>query len=160
LVVVVVVVAVLVLRHTGSSGRVGATGGPSTTTTTSKSTSPSTTTRTTTPLHPPAQVKVQVLNGLLVGSLAGNLSTRLKAFGYVTLSPQNTTVSTATTVIYVAQHGYYREATRLAGRLHVPIRYITRTIPPTAPIPAEVTAQAPDLIVVIGTSLQTEASTV
>jgi hypothetical protein len=158
LVVVVVVVAVLVLRHVGSSTHVGAAPNPSTTTTTTKTGPKPRTTKKVAPLEHPSQLTVQVLNGVQTGSLAGNLSTRVKAFGYQTLAPENTTAVTQTSVIYLAKPGLYREAIRLAARIKLPVSDIQRTIPATAGVPPG-TASKCDLIVVIGTSLVTEAST-
>ncbi len=156
LVIVAVVVAALVLRHTGTSSAGHTSTAASTTTSTTVRTPPRSTT-TTLPLVAPADIKVQVLNGLQTGNLAGNLSTKLHADGYQTLPPNNTTTPTQISVVYLARRGYYREAVKLAARLGLPTSDIQRSIPPTAPIPTGVVA-ASELIVVIGASLQSVAS--
>jgi hypothetical protein len=169
LVVVAALVAVLVLHHMGSSSArpTGSVAVAPVATTTTTPGAPSVTptptakpTTTTVPLAAPADITVGVVNGLQAGNLATNLTARLKADGYRTLPPDNTTVLTRTSVIYVARSGYAGEATRLAAQLGLRAGAIQveSSLPSTAPIPA-VSSTGADLVVVIGSSLQAEAST-
>jgi hypothetical protein len=161
LVVVVALVAILVLRHTGSSVagpartlRAAGVVRPTTTVV-----SPASTSTTTVPTILPADTTVEVLNGLEAGTLAGNLSGRLRADGYKTLAPNNATVMTPVSAIYVVQPRYAIAATKLASTLGLApgTVQISPDVPATAPIPAGATTGS-DLIVVIGTSLQLLAS--
>ena len=170
LVAVAVLIAVLVLHRTGSpsAGHVTTAVGPvpTTTTTTTAPPSPSASvtapaaSTTTLPLASPADITVAVDNGLLTGNLATNLTARLKADGYQTRPPDNTTVLTRTTAIYVARSGYSGEAARLAAQLGLTTGHvqIVSSLPTSAPIPP-VSSSGADLVVVIGTSLQSVAST-
>ena len=155
LVIVVALIAVVLLRHTGSSvaGSVPPARAPTTTTTPTTVVGPAVAPTTTLPLIAPAETTVEVLNGLQAGSLAGNLSGRLRADGYKTLAPDNTTTLVTTSVIYVVQPAYRTNATKLASTLGVPGIEIHTGLPSTAPVPAGV-ATGSDLIVVIGTTLQ------
>jgi LytR cell envelope-related transcriptional attenuator len=163
---VVVLIAVLVLERTGSpavrpavaTATTQPTAAPATTTTTSGG-APEATTSTTAALIPPAQVTVAVLNGLQAGPLASGLSARLRADGYHTLTPDNTTTLTSDSAIYLTSGRYYPEAAKLVASLGLSAAAvpILRTIPATAPIPTGAATGA-DLVVVIGNSLQPLAS--
>ena len=161
LVVVVALIAVVVLRHTGSSvagpARPARAAGAAVTTTTAPARPPASTT--TLPAVAPADTTVEVLNGLEVGSLASNLSGRLRVDGYKTLPPDNATTLTPASMIYVVQAAYYPAATMLVSTLGLAAGtiQITRGLPASAPVPAGA-ATGTDLIVVIGTNLQLLAS--
>lgn len=157
LVVVAFLIALGLLRTTGSAKATSAPAAKksapatrSATTTTSTST-----TTTTVPLVAPSQIKLQVLNGLLTGPLSADLSAKLKANpGYDTLPPDNATHKVLKSAIYVITPGYLPEAKVLANTVGLPQSVINPTIPAPAstPIVASERAQA-NLVLVIGPDL-------
>lgn len=62
--------------------------------------------------RPPSQVVVDVLNGSGTSGVAGQLTTQLKAKGYQTITPGDTSHRTGSVVYY--RSGFEREATALA----------------------------------------------
>lgn len=155
LVVVAAAVAVLLLYHLGSGKT------PTSTSTTTTSTTTLHKVRVSVPpIKAPAEVTVQVLNGVSpTGSLAGNLTTKIRAMGYHTLTAQNTTAVTKTSEILVAKRGFLREAKVLARKLKLATTVVHAfPVPATAPVPTAAKSQA-SVIVIIGTSLEAEAST-
>ena len=155
LIAALVLIGVLILSRTGKSSSTHtststhhSSGSP---TTSSSVPAPSTTTT----LLPAGQVKVQVLNGLRTGALAGQWSQKLKTqFGYVTELPDDTTVKTTTSVIYVLTLGYIGEADQLASQVGLTASAVDQTVPApaTAPIPATERSTA-NLVLVIGQDL-------
>lgn len=155
LILVLVIIGVLILYETGrSSAKSPSSSGHHSTTSSTTPTSvlaPSTTTT----LLPAGQVKVQVLNGLRTGSLASEWSQKLKTqFGYVTEPPDDSTVKTTASVIYVLTPGYQGQADQLATQVGLTASAVNTTIPApaTAPIPATERSTA-NLVLVIGQDL-------
>ena len=155
LIALLVIAGVLILSKTvttsskGSSTSTHHSSGSSTTS--SSVPAPSTTTT----LLPAGQVKVQVLNGLRTGKLAGQWSQKLKTqFGYVTEPPDDATVKTTASVIYVLTPGYQAEAVQLATQVGLTASAVNPTIPApaTAPIPATERSTA-NLVLVVGQDL-------
>lgn len=154
LIVVLVLVGVLILAKTGNSSS------PRSTTSSHHGTSSTTSSSvpapsTTTTLLAAGQVKVQVLNGLRTGALASQWSQKLKTqFGYVTEPPDDATVKTTASVIYVLTLGYTGEADQLASQVGLTASAVYPTVPApaTAPIPATERSTA-NLVLVIGQDL-------
>ena len=156
LITVLVIVGVLILSKTG--GKSASTGTRSPTTHHGNSTTTSSTVLapvTTTTLLPATQVKVQVLNGLRTGALAGAWTRKLKTqFGYITELPDDATVKTTTSVIYILTPGYQAEALQLAAQVGLTVASVNPTVPApaSAPIPATERTTA-NLVLVIGQDL-------
>lgn len=149
LVVVLIVVGVLILDHTGKSP--SSTSSPSTTRPrTTSTTAPAPTT--TVALVPPAQIKVQVLNGLRTGSLAGQWSTKLRTLGYQTQPPDDATATVSASIIYVVTPGYDAEARQLATSIGLAPTAVSSTLPANAPVPAKERTTS-NLILVVGPNL-------
>jgi hypothetical protein len=154
LIIVLVVVGVVILAQTGKSSTTHTstpTHHSSSSTTSSSVPAPSTTTT----LLPAGQVKVQVLNGLRTGSLASQWNQKLKTqFGYVTELPDDATVKTTASAIYVLTPGYLGEADQLATQVGLTAAAVNTTVPApaTAPIPATERSTA-NLVLVIGQDL-------
>ncbi len=148
---VVLVIAVLVLKHVGSSKAPAVAGGPTTTaTSTAAGRGASTTTSTTIAALPPGQVKVLVLNGTLAGNLAGTAARRLAASpGFSTLAPDNTTSKVLTSNVYAASAQYVPSAQAIAALYGLPASAVVDPIPTTAPILASERALA-NVVLVIG----------
>lgn len=109
---------------------------------------------------PTSQVHIQVLNGVLTGSLSSQWSAKLQEqYGYQTLAPNNATAAVASSTIYVLTTGYLPEAERLASEVGLPASAIVASVPPPtdAPIPSSVLSQKPDLVLVIGPDLASQA---
>jgi LytR cell envelope-related transcriptional attenuator len=154
LIVVLVVIGVVILAKTGTSKSTHTAGSTRTTTRSSPSTTVLAPTTTTTVL-PASQVKVQVLNGLLTGSLASQWSTKLKSqFGYQTGLPDDATVKTTSSIIFILTPGYTSEAYQLATNVGLPSTAVNTTTPApaTAPIRASERSTA-NLVLVIGQDL-------
>ena len=155
LLVVLVIIGVVILDKTGTTSPKSSSnsGHHTTTSLTSPTSAPAPSTTTT--LLPAGQVKVQVLNGLRTGSLAGQWSQKLKTqFGYVTEPPDDATVKTTASVIYVLTPGYQGQADQLATQVGLTASAVNTTIPApaTAPIPATERSTA-NLVLVIGQDL-------
>lgn len=149
---VAVVVAVLLLRHVGSTTTVAATGPTATSAPTTAAPVPasSTTTSTTLPAVPPAQVKLLVLNGTGAGNLAGATSRRLAASpGYDTLAADNTTATVTTSAIYAVTPQYLGAAQALAATVHLPASAVQSALPASAPVRTSERSIA-DVVLVIG----------
>ena len=155
LIAVLVIIGWLILDKTGTTSTKGpaASGHHSTTSSTPTSSVPAPSTTTT--LLPAAQVKVQVLNGLRTGPLAGEWTQKLKTqFGYATALPDDATVKTTASVIYVLTPGYQGEADQLATQVGLTASAVNPVVPApaTAPIPATERSTA-NLVLVIGQDL-------
>ena len=154
LIAVLVLIGILILSQTGkSSSTRGSTSSHTTRPSPTSSTVPAPSTTTT--LLPAAQVKVQVLNGLKAGPLASQWTTKLKThFGYATEPPDDATVKTTASVIYVLTLGYQSEAIQLATQVGLPASAVYPAIPApaSAPIPATERSSA-NLVLVIGQDL-------
>jgi hypothetical protein len=160
LIVVAVLVAVLLLNHSGKT-----TANASSTATTAHSTAttvPSATTTTvpatTTTTVPLSSVKVQVLNGASpTRAIAGPFTVKLRTMGYDTVAADNATSDVTTSSIYVLVTGFAPEAATLATSLGLPASAVVTTVPASAPIPASTKTLAPDLVLVVGPDLASKA---
>jgi hypothetical protein len=154
LIAVLVIIGVVILAKTVTSSKASSsTSHHSTSSLTTASSVPAPSTTTT--LLPAGQVKVQVLNGLKTGSLASLWSAKLKTkFGYATALPDDTTVKTTVSAIYVLTPGYQGEAAQLATQVGLTAAAVNPTVPApaTAPIPATERNTA-NLVLVIGQDL-------
>ncbi|HMC40571.1 MAG TPA: LytR C-terminal domain-containing protein [Acidimicrobiales bacterium] len=159
LIFVLVILGVVILAKSGGSTKTAGKSHP--TTTIARSTTTVAAPVTTTTVLPAAQVKVQVLNGLRTGSLAGKWTNKLKTqYGYVTEPPDDATVRTTTSVIYILTPGYQAEAQQLANTVGLSPSAVDLTVPPpaTAPIPATELHTA-NLVLVVGEELAQSAGT-
>ena len=113
---------------------------PSTTTTAA----PASTTTTTLATHPPAAVRVLVANGTSTSGAAGKLATKLRADGYDTLSPTDTTSPANASAVYYVP-GYQSDADALAsasGLASSAVQPISSSVP--------VTVGSAEVVVIIG----------
>ena len=112
-------------------------------TTTTAAPAPSTTT-TTLATHPPASVRVLVANGTCTSGAAGKLATKLRADGYDTLSPTDTSSPAKASAVYYVP-GYQGDADALAsasGLASSAVQPISSSIP--------VTVGSAEVVVIIG----------
>lgn len=156
------VVGVAVLADQGSSPKVTAATGPSTTvvhraavttTTVPATTLPPTTTTTV----PPSSVKVLVLNGWTTAHGALYFQKKLQAEGYDTLAPYNATSSSIKTsqVLYSSSR-YLVNAADIAQQMQVPASGVRLASPSDASaVPSNLLGQA-EVIVVIGQDISNQ----
>jgi hypothetical protein len=169
--IVVAVVVAIVLLHKSSSTKVttAATTTPVATTTVkgggSPSSGPSTPTTappspstTSTPTVPPAQVKVLVLNGdSFTLPLASEFTTKLKASGYETLTPNNASGTVTASAIYVLTAGFAPEARTLATSLGLAPTAVKTAVPTGPPLSSGIKSTGANLVLVVGPDLASKA---
>ncbi|HVM41029.1 MAG TPA: LytR C-terminal domain-containing protein [Acidimicrobiia bacterium] len=147
LVAVAVLIGVLLLEATDTTGgpapadTVVVGGGSSTTTTTSDTALPGAA------IRPPADVQVLVLNAARLQGAAGEVAQELQAAGYPTLEPANAPTQAETVVFF--KPGFEAEAAVMAPK--VSENAITDPLPDPSPFAG--TEQA-DLVVVIGSEIK------
>jgi hypothetical protein len=109
---------------------------------------------TTIPLRTPQSIKVLVANGTSSGGLASRISSALHAKGYDTLTPVDSTVHPAATIVYF-KPGYGSDAAALAGKLNL----AASAVQPIAQPPPVSNLSTAQILVVVGPNLNTAAST-
>lgn len=116
-------------------------------------TAPAHSTTTTTALKPSAAVKVLVANGGTVNGAAGFFADKLKADGWGTLTPTDTTASVTASVVYYAA-GEQAPAQLVASSLGLPSSAVQ---PLSSQTPVSSTAGA-DLVLVVGPDLSSQVT--
>lgn len=148
LVAVAVAIGLILLRDDGATTAqvsVGAEDDPSAAV--DDDTSTTTASTTTAPVRAPAEVKVLVANGSNTDGAAGSQTTELEALGYVTASPTNAELVTASVVYFT--EGYQPEARVLAESIGLTADAV-QALPTPAPVDD---MQLSNVLLVIGPDL-------